>query len=275
MQLLKSKKNYESDKVFYLPVTQIVPNRAQPRKRFEEDALGELAESIRRYGILQPLTVRRKAGGGFELVAGERRLRAARMAGLREVPCLVAAVSEEDSSVLALIENIQRRDLNYMEEAAALQKLIETYGLSQEKVAEKLGKSQSAVANKLRLLKLSEECAALLLEAGLTERHGRALLRVEGEEERVNVLKILIQKHMNVAQTEEYIEHLLQKQETKPKGRKPSFIIKDVRLFLNTINHSMDVMRRSGVDAHTTREETEESITLTICIPKAKIPPGA
>ena len=275
MQLLKSKKNYESDKVFYLPVTQIVPNRAQPRKRFEEDALGELAESIRRYGILQPLTVRRKAGGGFELVAGERRLRAARMAGLREVPCLVAAVSEEDSSVLALIENIQRRDLNYMEEAAALQKLIETYGLSQEKVAEKLGKSQSAVANKLRLLKLSEECAALLLEAGLTERHARALLRVEGEEERVNVLKILIQKHMNVAQTEEYIEHLLQKQETKPKGRKPSFIIKDVRLFLNTINHSMDVMRRSGVDAHTTREETEESITLTICIPKAKIPPGA
>lgn len=275
MQLLKSKKNYESDKVFYLPVTQIVPNRAQPRKRFEEDALGELAESIRRYGILQPLTVRRKAGGGFELVAGERRLRAARMAGLREVPCLVAAVNEEDSSVLALIENIQRRDLNYMEEAAALQKLIETYGLSQEKVAEKLGKSQSAVANKLRLLKLSETCSALLLEAGLTERHARALLRVEGEEERVNVLKILIQKHMNVAQTEEYIEHLLQKQETKPKGRKPSFIIKDVRLFLNTINHSMDVMRRSGVDAHTTREETEESITLTICIPKAKIPPGA
>ena len=173
MQLLKSKKNYESDKVFYLPVTQIVPNRAQPRTDFDEGALLELADSIRRYGILQPLTVRRKTGGGFELVAGERRLRAARMAGLREVPCLVAAVSEEDSSLLALIENIQRRDLNYMEEAAALQKLIENYGLSQEKVAEKLGKSQSAVANKLRLLKLSPACSQMLLEHGLTERGSR------------------------------------------------------------------------------------------------------
>ena len=270
MQLLKSRKNYESDRVFSLPVAQIVPNRAQPRTRFEEDALAELAESIRRYGVLQPLTVRRRSGGGFELVAGERRLRAARMAGLREVPCLVAAVSDEDSSLLALIENIQRRDLNYMEEAAAIRRLIETYGLSQEKVAEKLGKSQSAVANKLRLLKLSSACAEALLEAGLTERHARALLRVEGDGARMAALQAIAEKHMNVAQAEAYIEALLQKKEAAPPPRRPNFIIKDVRLFLNSINHSMEIMRRAGVDAQCGREETEDAITLTIRIPKGR-----
>ena len=267
MQLRKNRKSYESDKVFYLPVSQIVPNRAQPRVRFEEGALGELADSIRRYGVLQPLTVRRKGGGGFELVAGERRLRAARMAGLQEVPCLVAAVSEEDSALLALIENIQRRDLNYMEEAAALQKLIALYGLSQEKVAEKLGKSQSAVANKLRLLRLSEPCAQMLLENGLTERHARALLRIEDEEARRAALRHIAQRHLNVAQTEAYIESLLQKKAAPPR-RAQGFIIKDVRLFLNSINHSMEIMRRSGVDARCGREETDSEITLTIRIPK-------
>ena len=260
MQLLRGKKNYESDRVFYLPVTQIVPNRAQPRVHFDEAALAELAGSIRRYGVLQPLTVRRSSGGGFELVAGERRLRAARMAGLKEVPCLVSAVGEEDAALLALIENIQRRDLNYMEEAAALQKLIAAYGLSQEQVAEKLGRSQSAVANKLRLL---------------TERHARALLRLEGEEARAAALEVILQRSMNVAQTEEYIESFLQAAQPKAKPRRPSFIIKDVRLFLNSINHSMDVMRRAGVDAKCGREETEDTITLTICIPKNKTAPIA
>lgn len=275
MQLLRSRKNYESDKVFYLPLTQIVPNRAQPRRRFDEADLRELADSIRRYGILQPLTVRRRSGGGFELVAGERRLRAARMAGLREAPCLVAAVSEEDSALLALIENIQRRDLNYMEEAAAIRKLMENFGLSQEKTAEKLGKSQSAVANKLRLLKLSPECASLLLENGLTERHARALLRMEEDEARLAALRVMIARHMNVAQSEAYVESLLCGRKTPVKPRRPSFIIKDVRLFLNSINHSMDVMRRAGVDAKCGREETEDTITLTIRIPKTKSAPVA
>lgn len=268
MQLLRGKKNYESDRVFYLPVGQIVPNSAQPRTHFDEGALLELADSIRRYGVLQPLTVRRKSGGGFEVVAGERRLRAARMAGLKEVPCLVTAVSGEDSAILALVENIQRQDLNYMEEARAIQKLIAEHGLSQEQVAEKLGRSQPAVANKLRLLKLSDACSQTLLEHGLTERHGRALLRVEDEKAREQVLQAIIARSMNVAQTEAYIEQLLQG--APRRTRKPSFIIKDVRLFLNSINHSMEVMRRAGVEARSTREETDESIILTICIPKGK-----
>ena len=268
MQLLKSKKSYESDKVFYLPVTQIVPNRAQPRTRFEEDALLELADSIRRYGILQPLTVRRRNGGGFELVAGERRLRAARMAGLREVPCLVAAVSEEDSALLALIENIQRRDLNYMEEAAALRQLIETHGLSQEKVAEKLGKSQSAVANKLRLLKLSPECARLLLEHGLTERHARALLRLTNEHSQLCALETIVSRGYNVARTEEYIEELLQQQRITPPRGRSTYIIKDVRLFLNSVSRGLTLMRQAGVEADWGRRDTEEEILLTIRIPK-------
>ena len=268
MQLLKKSREREVRRVVALPVEQIVPNPSQPRTRFEEGALRELSESIRRHGILQPLTVRRQ-GTGFELVAGERRLRAARMAGLMEVPCLITEVDNEESAVLALIENLQRRDLNYMEEAAALQKLMQTYGFSQEKTAERLGKSQSAVANKLRLLKLSPACAALLLENGLTERHARALLRLNGEQERLDALHTIVEKQMNVARTEEYVERLLKAPIKKP--RLPSLIIKDVRLFLNAIDHSMEVMRRSGVEAECGREDTEEGITLTISIPKAKV----
>ena len=271
MQLLKSRKNYESDRVFSLPVAQIVPNRAQPRTRFEEDALAELAESIRRYGVLQPLTVRRRSGGGFELVAGERRLRAARMAGLREVPCLVAAVSDEDSSLLALIENIQRRDLNYMEEAAAIRRLIETYGLSQEKVAEKLGKSQSAVANKLRLLKLPPDVLALLRERHFTERHARALLRLESEEQQRQAAQVVVEQALTVARTEEYVESLLHPPERAAR-KSPVFLLKDVRLFLNSVTKGLTMMKSAGVDAACDRTDTDDSILLTIRIPKRSKP---
>ena len=188
-----------SHRVLYLPVSGIRTNPNQPRHRFDEAALRELAESIRQYGILQPLTVRRMSGG-YELIAGERRLRAAKIAGLREVPCLLARAEEENSSVLALIENIQRRDLHYFEEAAAIAKLIAQYGLSQEQAADKLGKSQSAVANKLRLLRLSGECVALLREHDLSERHARALLRLTDEEMRLAALKTIIERSMTVAQ---------------------------------------------------------------------------
>ena len=170
-------------RVLYLSVDAIRANPDQPRKYFEPEALRELAESIGRYGILQPLTVRR-GEDGYELIAGERRLRAAKLAGLREVPCLAVRSDEEESALLSLIENLQRQDLHYMEEAAAIAKLIAVYGLSQEQAAERLGKSQSAVANKLRLLRLSPACVALLREGGLSERHARALLRLSDENER-------------------------------------------------------------------------------------------
>lgn len=270
MQLWKSKRGYEADRVYTIATERITANSGQPRVIFEESALLELADSIRRYGILQPLTVRQVSDETFELVAGERRLRAARMAGLDAVPCIVMAIGEEESSLLALIENIQRRDLNYIEEAAAMRRLAEVHGLSQEKIAEKLGKSQSAVANKLRLLKLSGECAKMLLENHLTERHARALLRLSGEDERMSALKVIIARGMNVAQTEQYIESLLQAPpQTAGKGT-IRYLIKDVRLFLNSIEHNLDIMRRAGLDAQCGREETEDAITLTIKIPKVR-----
>ena len=205
---LQQKSDFLSTRVQYISTTRIRPNPQQPRRSFPEDALAELAESIRCYGILQPLTVRR-AGGDFELIAGERRLRAARLAGLREVPCLIARVGEEDSALLALIENLQRRDLDYWEEADALARLIRRYDLTQEQAAEKLGKSQSTVANKLRLLRLPEPVRAAAQKYALTERHARALLRLpDGEEQRLAVERIGA-AGWNVAQTEAYVEKRL------------------------------------------------------------------
>ena len=254
-------------RVLYLNVDAISANPNQPRRYFEPEALRELAESIRRYGILQPLTVRR-CSSGYELIAGERRLRAARLAGLREVPCLVARSDEEESSLLSLIENLQRRDLHYLEEAGAIARLIAAYGLSQEQAAEKLGRSQSAVANKLRLLRLSPDCIALLREHDLSERHARALLRLTDEEDRLAALRVIADKGYNVAQTEAYIDALIKRSEAAPPPRRPTYVIKDVRLFLNSIRRSMGVMQRAGVNAACEREDTEEEIRLTIRIPR-------
>ena len=266
---MRKKAEFYSNRVQYLPVERIVPNPQQPRRQFSTEGLQELAQSIGSYGILQPLTVRRTSGG-YELIAGERRLRAAKLAGLWEVPCLLTVAGEESSSVLALIENIQRRDLHYFEEAAAIAQLIKTYGFSQEQAAGKLGKSQSAVANKLRLLRLSGECAALLREHDLSERHARALLRLADGEERLAALKTIIARGMNVAQTEEYIEDLLEKSAVTPPPRKPTYIIKDVRIFLNSVHHQLGIMQRAGVAAAAEREDTDEEIRLVIRIPRGK-----
>ena len=261
------KGEFLSSRVRYIAIGAVRPNPQQPRRSFDETALRELADSIRAYGILHPLTVRDK-GGYYELVAGERRLRAAKLAGLREVPCLAVQSDEEESALLSLIENLQRQDLHYMEEAAAIAKLIAVYGLSQEQAAERLGKSQSAVANKLRLLRLSPACVALLREGGLSERHARALLRLSDENERLAALRVIVERGCNVAQAEAYIESVLQRAAVTPPRRRPTFIVKDVRLFLNTIRRSMGIMQRAGVDAACEREDTDEEIRLTIRIPR-------
>lgn len=261
------KSDFLSSRVRYIPLERIVPNPHQPRRDFDPQGLQELADSIRQYGILQPATVRAR-GRDYELVAGERRLRAAKMAGLRELPCLIAQVDEEDSALLALMENLQRRDLNYMEEAVAIRQLVQRWGLSQEEAARKLGKSQSAVANKLRLLRLPESVVALLRQGELSERHARALLRLTDEAEQIAAAKTVIARGMNVAQTEEYIESLLRKIQSTPPRRRPTFILKDVRLFLNSLDRSLRLMRSAGVNAACGREDTEQEILLTIRIPK-------
>lgn len=264
---LQRKGEFLSTRVQYIPLGRIRPNPQQPRRSFDEEGLAELAASIRSCGILQPLTVRR-AGEGYELVAGERRLRAARIAGLREVPCLVAQVGEEDSALLALMENLQRRDLDCWEEAQAIARLISRYGLSQEEAARRLGRAQPTVANKLRLLRLPEDVRALLRENGLTERHARALLRLQDPEVQRRAAGDMVRRGMNVAQAEAYVEKLLQSaQVTPPRGRS-TYIIKDVRLFLNSVDRGLHLMRQAGVDAGWDRQDTDREILLTIRIPK-------
>ena len=264
---LQRKGEFLSTRVQYIPLGRIRPNPQQPRHSFDEEGLAELAASIRSCGILQPLTVRR-AGEGYELVAGERRLRAARIAGLREVPCLVAQVGEEDSALLALMENLQRRDLDCWEEAQAIARLISRYGLSQEEAARRLGRAQPTVANKLRLLRLPEDVRALLRENGLTERHARALLRLQDPEVQRRAAGDIVRRGMNVAQAEAYVVKLLQSaQVTPPRGRS-TYIIKDVRLFLNSVDRGLHLMRQAGVDAGWDRQDTDREILLTIRIPK-------
>ena len=254
----------ESGRVLYLPAARIRPNPLQPRKHFDAGALQELAESIRQYGVLQPLTVRRLAGG-YELVAGERRLRAARLAGLSEVPCLLADVDEESSGMLALVENLQRRDLDYIEEAEGLQKLMQQYHLSQEQAARRIGKSQSAVANKLRILRHPPSVLQALRENHLTERHARAVLRLP-ENRRSEALITIAKRRMNARQTDLYIEQVLN---AAAPGRHRISMVKDVRIFVNTIDHAIRLMTDNGVPATAHREERDGYIEYTVRIPTA------
>ncbi len=266
----------EHGRILFLPTVCIRPNPAQPRKIFEAESLRELARSIEEYGVLQPLTVRR-IPGAYELVAGERRLRAARLAGLAEVPCILLAVDEEQSSMVAMVENLQRMDLDYIEEAQGLARLMTQFGLSQEQTAVKLGKSQSAVANKLRLLRHSPAVLARLRQGKLSERHARALLRLETEAERLDMIRTILEGQLTVAKTEEYIDQYIAKKNAPPpvKQGMRKWILRDVRLFLNTVNHSLDLVRNAGIPAQAQQEETDREIILTIHLPKRNDIPSA
>ena len=262
------------NKVLNISTIQIRPNRTQPRRNFDEEALRSLSRSIVENGILQPLVVRRINSTEFELIAGERRLRAAIMAGLSKVPCVIHKCGDKDSALLALIENLQRTDLNMFEEARGIARLIRKFGLTQEQAAIKLGKKQSTVANKLRLLRLGFEEQEWILTANLSERHARTLLRINDEGLRREVLSRMISDNMNVAQAEELVtEALTQKPEAEP-DKKPErkMAIKDVRIFVNTINKAVDTMRLSGINAISRRSETDDYIEYTVKIPKAATP---
>ena len=250
--------------VLELPTEQIRPNPHQPRQHFRQEGLEELAASIGQAGILQPLTVRR-TGEGWELISGERRLRAARMAGLATVPCLPLEADGDSSALLALVENLQREDLNVWEEAEALRVLTERFHLSQEEAARRVGKSQSAVANKLRLLRLPPAVAELLREDLLTERHARALLRLPDPRLQRQAAEHILRHGLTVAKAEAYVERLL----APPPGRAtPVYRIRDVRLFVNTVRRSLSVMQAAGVEARMDREESDSEIVLTVRIPK-------
>ena len=261
-QLIKT-----GNKILKIPVSQIKPNINQPRTEFNQEALNELAESISQNGILQPLTVRKLGKNDYELISGERRLRASKIAGLTQVPCIVIVVSDEKSAVLALLENLQRQDLSFFEQAQGISKLISIFNLRQEDIAAKLGKSQSTIANKIRLLKLSQSQQENIMKSGLTERHARALLRIEDEYRRDAAIKAIISRELNVAQAEHYIDKIvvvLQKDSHKAKRLS---LIKDIRLFLNTVDHAVNTMREAGIYVESNRQTQDEYIEYTIKIP--------
>ena len=260
MQCQKLKTYMETGRVVFLPARSIRPNPAQPRKIFSPEALDELSDSIRQHGILQPLSVRR-SGNGYELIAGERRLRAAELAGVTDIPCIIMSMDDRESGMAAMVENLQRQDLDFIEEAMGISRLLEDWNMSQEQAARLLGKSQSAVANKLRLLKHSEPVLFALREAGLTERHARALLKLPTEESKLAAVKEIVRQGMSVARTEKYVETLLSARADRPSRA-------NVGAFLNNLTQSLQKIQLSGIPAVSERQETDSQIVLTITIPK-------
>ena len=312
MAIMRKKKQHIRGNIIFLPTGDIKPSPVQPRKHFSRDGLEELAASISEHGVLQPLTVRMR-NGNYELIAGERRLRASKMLGLEEVPCIMLSVNMEESSIIALVENLQRKDLDVIEEAEGIAHLIRMYGMSQEEAARRLGKSQSSVANKLRLLKLPEDVLERVRTAELSERHARALLRLRKPDEQRYALKHIIQNTLTVAATESFVEYLLSAPaltltpeamtepelaamnracddaddnntasrhteysgdeklcsipETETSGKK-IFIIKDIKIFLNSLSRSLELMKQGGINVGLDKVETNTDLTLTISIPK-------
>lgn len=252
--------------VLLIPNEIIYPNPNQPRKSFSQEELVNLAISIRMNGILQPITVR-ETEKGYELVSGERRLRASRLAGLLNVPCIVIEVNNFKSAVYALIENLQRQNLGYFEEANAIERLMSEFGLSQEEVSRQIGKAPSTVSNKLRLLSLPEKIKKTLTENNLSERHARSLLKLPESKMYIAIEKI-VEKKLNVTQTEQLVEELLSQ---KVEKRKTKIMFSDVKIFVKTINHAVETMKKAGIKADIKKEEREDDFIYHICIPKKQV----
>lgn len=268
MIILKSQSKIKSGgQIILIPQSEIKPNPNQPRRRFDYDELESLAQSIRENGIIQPISVRQLKDNSYELVAGERRLRAARMVGLARIPCILMKIDDAKSALYGLIENLQRQDLDFFEEAIAIEKLMKEYNMSQEDASKSLGKAQSTLSNKLRLLKLSEQQRMKISTAGLTERHARALLSLKDDNQIDRALSIIVDRHLNVQETDKLIKLIINRQAG---GKRPPIkLFKDVRIFINTLNHAVDTMRKAGIDADSVKSETDEYIEYVVRIPKA------
>lgn len=272
LQIAKAEKKDEPRNISYLNIESVRPNPYQPRKQFSKASLEELCESIKQYGVLQPINVRKITNNHYELVAGERRLRAAMMAGLTQIPAIIINVNDNDSAVIALIENLQREDLSYMEEAEGYNNLINEHGFTQEDLANKIGKSQSTIANKIRLLKLPPMVKKILQDNSLTERHARALLKLHDEQMQLKVLKNVCEKGLNVKKTEELVERAIEKytaqEKEKVSEKKFTRAIKDIRIFINTIKQAIDIMKKSGVNVKAAQIDRGEYLEFIIRVPK-------
>ena len=260
--------NISGGAVKQIPIKSISPNPNQPRRIFGNDNLKELADSIKMYGVIQPVTVRKTGDGSYELVSGERRLRASAMAGLIRIPAIIAGINHTDSALVALIENVQRCDLTFLEEADAYNRLLTEFGYTQEQLAIKLGKNQSTIANKVRLLKLPEAVRYMIADNRLTERHARALLRLPDCDMQLKAIAIILEKCMNVKQTDELIDNMVAEKPSAKKGTMKQPAVKDVRIFNNTIKKAVAIMKDNGIRADAKEKEFDDRFEYNIKIYK-------
>ena len=269
---LGERKAVSEVKVVKVPIDTIFPNPYQPRKSFDDAALEDLSASIAQYGVLQPLLVSPAEDGRYMLIAGERRLRASKMAKLAEVPVIISEYTSQQIAEIALIENLQREDLHYLEEAEGYEKLMNQFHITQEAMAARVGKKQSTIANKLRLLRLSAPVRKVLMEAELSERHARALLKLPDDEKRLEVLETIVAKNFSVRQTEEYINKLLDgKSEEK---RKRMVIVNDVRIYLNSIKQVVDAVKTAGIPVAMEQTLEGDEVIISVRIKNQKKPKG-
>lgn len=269
---LGERKAVSEVKVVKVPIDKIFPNPYQPRKNFDDAALEDLSASIAQYGVLQPLLVSPAEDGRYMLIAGERRLRASKMAKLAEVPVIISEYTSQQIAEIALIENLQREDLHYLEEAEGYEKLMNQFHITQEAMAARVGKKQSTIANKLRLLRLSAPVRKVLMDAELSERHARALLKLPDDEKRLEVLETIVAKNLSVRQTEEYINKLLDgKSEEK---RKRMVIVNDVRIYLNSIKQVVDAVKTAGIPVAMEQTLEGDEVIISVRIKNQKKPKG-
>lgn len=255
------------NKVYLLDVDLILPNPAQPRRFFDPDQIKSLAESIKQNGLLQPITVRRN-GDFYELISGERRLRALKLAGIKKAPSIIVKVSDTQSAVFALLENLQREDLSYFEEALSYKQLLETLNISQKELGVRLAKAQSTIANKLRLLSLSEQKQRIVSTYDITERQCRALLPLKDidDSEFEQAVKTVSTKRLNTVQTESFV----QSYQSGEKKRKYVPVIKDARLFVNSINHVISLINKSNTGAVAQKRHADGFLEYLVRIPLKK-----
>lgn len=265
--MLSFKKERTDTKYREIPLSAIGRNPHQPRVHFAESEIKSLAESIRQYGLLNPLTVREK-GTGYELISGERRLRALIMLGVKAAPCHVVPADEMKSARIALAENIVRQNLDFFEEATALKKLSDEFGMTQQEIADSIGRTQSAVANKIRLLRLAPETVEMVKEYGLTERHGRALLRIEDSVVQTSCAKYIGENGLNVDKAEKHISMVINGMNKERKKRNTKVVVRDLRLFVNAVKNHVENLSRSGINADFTQENDGDYMIISVKIKK-------
>lgn len=264
--MISSSKPKSVGSILLIPQEYIKPNPNQPRRLYSMNEMEELTQSIRENGIIQPISVRKISSTSYELISGERRLRAARNVGLKTVPCIIMNIDSKKSAIYSLVENLQREDLNFFEEANAINNLLAVTGCTQEELSKILGYSQSAISNKLRLLKLTDDQQKIILESGLSERHARCILSLDSTEQIDRVLALIADRRLTVLESERLIKQIKNREQgqTKPSVK----LFKDVRIFINTLNHAVDTMRRSGIEADSIKSETDSYIEYVVRIPK-------